>query len=355
MLRSPHRSFTHRVAQPDIRPISADDADAWDRSLTAMDASLLQSWAWGELKRRHGWSVERVGFDATWGQARAQVLFRSRGPVSLAYVPRGPVLEGDHDRAFRALVTHLDRACRKRRAISLIVEPNGPLGLTGTYRTFGFVRGPAPFQPERTVRVPLLPDDQLVAQMHSKNRYSIRLAERRGVEIVRGHSDGDLGAFYALLRETSGRNAFGIHAFDYYADAFRLFGDDACLLFAMVDGQIAATGMAARFGSQAVYLYGASSTTVRGDGATFRLQYDLMRWARDQGATSYDLWGIPTHDPERAAGAIGAAQSRGEDQSGLFTFKTRFGGEIVRFPWPMERRYAPLLSVAAQRLGVVRG
>lgn len=355
MLPSPHRSLRHHAAESDVSPVRPANAEAWDETLAAMDASPLQSWAWGELKRRHGWSVERIGFDAEWGSARVQVLFRSRGPVSLAYVPRGPVLSGDHERVFRALVSQIDRVCRRRRAISLIVEPDRQLGLGGTYRTYGFVRGPAPFQPERTVRVPLLPDEQLIAQMHSKNRYSIRLAERRGVEVVRGTMDGDLGTFYALMRETSGRNAFGIHAFDYYADAFRLFGDDACLLFAKVDGKIAATGMAARFGHQAVYLYGASSTTVRGDGAAFRLQYELMRWARERGARSYDLWGIPPRDPQSVAGAPGAAQSHGEDQSGLYTFKTRFGGEIIRFPWPMERRYVPLLSVAAQRLGVVRG
>lgn len=286
----------------------------------------------------------------------AQVLFRRKGPLSIGYVPRGPVLTGDVERGFRRLTAMMDRISRRRLAISLIVEPAGPLGLEGSYRSFGYVEGPAPIQPARTVSVALLPDEALLARMHSKHRYNIRLAERRGVTVRVGVTDGDLGIFYALLRDTADRNEFGIHGFDYYADALRLFGNDARLLFAEIDGQVAAAGIAARFGTQGVYLYGASSTTIRADGAAFLLQYHLMRWVRDRGAQTYDLWGIPATDPEPLPGdATGMTQSRGEDQRGLLSFKTRFGGDIVTFPWPMERRYAPVLSAAARRFGLVNG
>ncbi len=329
---------------------------SWDTQLERLGGHPLQSWAWGELKARHGWKPERIAFEEPWGSGMAQVLFRRKGPVSIAYVPRGPVLTGDVERGFRRLTALMDRVCRRRLAICLIVEPAGPLGLEGSYRSFGYVQGPAPIQPARTVSVALRPDEALLAGMHSKHRYNIRLAERRGVTVRTGETDGDLGAFYALLRDTADRNEFGIHSFDYYADALRLFGDDARLLFAEIEGRVAAAGIAARFGTQGVYLYGASSTTVRSDGAAFLLQYHLMRWARDRGARTYDLWGIPATDPEPLpADATGMTQSRGEDQRGLLSFKTRFGGEIVTFPWPMERRYAPILSAAARRLGLVNG
>ncbi len=335
---------------------AAPTSDSWDRMLVQLGGHPLQSWAWGELKARHGWRAERIGFEAEWGSGMAQVLFRRKGPISIAYVPRGPVLTGDVERGFRHLTALMDRLCRRNLAISLIVEPAGPLGLEGSYRSFGYVQGPAPIQPARTVSVRLLPDEALLTQMHGKHRYNIRLAERRGVTIRAGRTDGDLGAFYALLRDTADRNEFGIHGFDYYADALRLFGDDARLLFAEIDGQVAAAGIAARFGAQGVYLYGASSTTVRADGAAFLLQYHLMRWARDRGAATYDLWGIPATDPEPLPeGATGMTQSRGEDQRGLLSFKTRFGGDIVSFPWPMERRYAPILAATARRLGLVNG
>jgi len=349
-------SLPTQADRRDAATAAAPTRETWDHLLSQLGGHPLQSWAWGELKARHGWRAERISFAADWGSGMAQVLFRRKGPVSIAYVPRGPVLSGDVERGFRQLTAQMDRVCRRNLAISLIVEPAGPLGLEGSYRSFGYVQGPAAIQPARTVSVRLLPDEALLAGMHGKHRYNIRLAERRGVTIRAGWTDGDLGAFYALLRDTAGRNEFGIHGFDYYADALRLFGDDARLLFAEIDGQVAAAGIAARFGTQGVYLYGASSTTVRADGAAFLLQYELMRWARDRGAATYDLWGIPATEPEPLpADATGMTRSRGEDQRGLLSFKTRFGGDVVSFPWPMERRYAPILSAAARRLGLVNG
>lgn len=99
-------------------------------------------------------------------------------------------------------------------------------------------------------------------------------------------------------------------------------------------------------------MYGASSTAHRADGAAFVLQYDAMRWARDEGSSRYDLWGIPTElelqPPPK--GATGATASIGEDRRGLYTFKTRFGGQVVDYPPMMERRYVPVLSALAGRL-----
>lgn len=104
-------------------------------------------------------------------------------------------------------------------------------------------------------------------------------------------------------------------------------------------------------------MYGASSTTHRGDGAAFVLQYDAMRWARDEGSVRYDLWGIPTAAElkPQADGATGASASVGEDMRGLHTFKTRFGGEIVDYPPMMERRYVPVISALASRFAFRHG
>ncbi len=333
------------------------DQVSWDRLVLAGGGHLLQSWAWGELKRRHGWQVARVHVATAAGWGCAQVLFRHRGPVSVAYVPRGPVVRGDATSVFPALVAEVDAVCRRHRAVTLIVEPDAPLGLAGTYRGVGFVRCQTSIQPRRTVKVPLLDDEAIIAQMHQKNRYNIRLATRRGVVVDRVPATDDaLSTFYGLLAETAGRNEFGIHAPAYYADFLRLLGEDAVLLFATVDGHVAAGAMAARFGGHAMYMYGASSTTTRADGAAFLLQYEAMRWARGRGAGSYDLWGIPEQDPGSPdPEAVGAPRSHGEDQRGLYNFKVRFGGEIVTFPVPMERRYLRLLAVAAHRLASLGG
>ncbi|HEX5498770.1 MAG TPA: peptidoglycan bridge formation glycyltransferase FemA/FemB family protein, partial [Thermomicrobiales bacterium] len=188
-------------------------------------------------------------------------------------------------------------------------------------------------------------------QMHQKTRYNIRLAQRRGVTVRSARPD-DVGAFYDMLRDTAGRNDFGIHSETYYADFLSVAGDNAALLFSEIDGEPVAGLIAVRFADEAIYMYGASSTQRRAHGAAFLLQFEAMRWARDRGCRRYDLWGIPATDPEttQVEERDRLAPTRGEDWRGLYEFKVRFGGTIVRYPPPLERRYVPGLAALARRI-----
>lgn len=327
--------------------------------MEALGGHLLQSWKWGAFKQRHGWNTHRLIIDESGGTAMAQVLYRFRGPISIGYIPRGPAVGGDIEALWPPLVEEIDALARRNRAIATIVELDRPIGLDGTFREAGVVRGPEHLQPGRTVKIELRDDDALLASMHQKTRYNIRLAQRRGVEIERQPlDDASIEAFYGLMQDTAERNEFGIHARDYYEDFLRIFGDDAVMLFARVDeGALGAVLIAARFGQEAIYMYGASSTRHRAHGAAFLLQYEAMRWARELGCDTYDLWGLPDQDPETVRsdneGAI--AGTKGDDWRGLYRFKTGFGGEIVTYPPMLERRHVPLLPWLARKLHVIKG
>lgn len=338
------------------RPVDAgNDRASWDATLLGLDGHLLQSWRWGDFKSRHGWEVERVIVDGA-QTAMAQVLFRRRGPVTVAYIPRGPAFSPGAVEALHELFRRIDRICTRRRALYLMVESDRPLPFTGTFKGSGFVRGPEHIQPGRTVKIPLLDDDALLSQMHQKTRYSVRLAERRGVHVEQtDHTLSDVRDFYRLLRDTSQRNEFGIHDEGYYVDFLDVFGDDAMLMFAVVDEVRAAGLIAARFGQESIYMYGASSTEHRAHGAAFRLQFEAMRWARARGCDRYDLWGIPMDDPTSTVEVTGekVARTRGDDWRGLFRFKTGFGGEIVTYPPVLERRFHRVASFIARRMYAV--
>lgn len=152
-----------------------------------------------------------------------------------------------------------------------------------------------------------------------------------------------------MLEETSDRNAFFIEAESYYQDFMETFGADAMLFFAEAGDNLAAAAILVMCGGEGIYMFGASSTSHRLPGAAAGIQVAMMRAARDRGCTVYDLWGIPEHDPEIANdGRVAAAH--GSDWSGLFRFKTGFGGEIVAYPKTVDRRYHRLTSVVARRM-----
>jgi len=330
----------------------ATEQRAWDAALAAEGGHLLQSWRWGALKEQFGWRVERFAVLGERGVALAQVLFRHRMGVSIGYIPRGPVMPEGDSVATEQLWREIDAAARKRRALTIIVEPDVAIPF-GTINRRRFLTGPRPIQPARSVKVDLADDETLLGQMHQKTRYNVRLAQRRGVSTtIAPVNDESLAQFYALLVDTSARNEFEIHTADYYREFFNQFGDSSALIFAEIEGKPVAGVAVVSFGDEAIYMYGASSTRDRAHGAGFLVQYEAMRWSRDRGCKRYDLWGIPAEEPSstRVDDGDRIAGTSGSDWRGLYEFKTRFGGTIVRYPLPVERRYLPFLASMAHRM-----
>ena len=85
--------------------------------------------------------------------------------------------------------------------------------------------------------------------------------------------------------------------------------------------------MVFRHGPDAYYLYGASSNEERNRMPAYGLQWAAMQWARRQGCTRYDLWGIPDADAERLEAEF---MERSDGLWGVYRFKRGFGGDIVR-------------------------
>ena len=329
----------------------SDNPDAWDAAAMAANGHLLQSWRWGQFKSEFGWSVERIAVQAGSRTALAQILFRSKGPISVGYIPRGPIIPADDPELANALTDKIDRVSRQRRSLYTIFETNGPLPYQGNYKQHGFVAGPPRIQPVRTAKVALGSDDEMLAKMRQNTRYSVRLAARRGVVVRPVNEPWGVDDFYRVLRETSDRNEFGIHSARYYQRFLEVFGENALCIFADSEGSLAACVIAARFGSEAIYMYGASSTEFRQHGAAFLLQFEAMKWARDHECGFYDLWGIPVEDPSTVTASGDAiAGSKGDDWRGLYRFKTGFGGEIVSYPPTVERRYSQTGAFLARRI-----
>jgi lipid II:glycine glycyltransferase (peptidoglycan interpeptide bridge formation enzyme) len=306
---------------------------AWDRCVTNRPVGhLLQTWAWGELKARFGWHVERLAH----GDACLQVLFRPlpAGLGTIAYAPKGPAGNLD-DPSLRALLDAIRPVARRHRAICLKIEPDledGP-ATARQLRALGFRPGLHTIQPRRTLLVDLGAEPDVILQrMKSKTRYNVRLAGRKGIT-VRPGDEADLPAFYRLMETTAERDRFAIHSQAYYEAAHRLFVPcgQGRLLLAEYKGQLLA-GLVVLIpgpgsGGTACYMYGASSNEHRNLMPTYLLQWEAMRWARSIGCRTYDLWGIPDEDEETLEDQF---TERSDGLWGVYRFKRGFGGDLDR-------------------------
>jgi peptidoglycan pentaglycine glycine transferase (the first glycine) len=318
---------------------SVVERSRWDSAVKALDGGVPQSWAWGEWYRHYGFTVERVRVDGPHGTGLAQVMVWPHAPVADARLARGPLLSGDGAAVAHELFAAVDEVCERYCPLTLIVEPPAPLALTDSEEAAGFERGSQRWCcPGRTVVVPLLDDQALLAQMHKRTRYDVRLGQRRGVVVEQAAPDAaGLMTFYALLQDTARRTEFAIEPLSYYESFVRHLADETLLLFARTEGGVAAAAIVTCFGKEAAWHDGASSTELRVKGATAYLQYEAMRLARARGCTRYDMGAILDEDPPPVAGDRPA--SRGDDWQGFHRFKVSFGGGRVAWPPPLERRY----------------
>jgi lipid II:glycine glycyltransferase (peptidoglycan interpeptide bridge formation enzyme) len=339
----------------------------WDEFVAAHPAGgLLQCYNWGDFKRYYQWPALRVAVTDPGNNrivAGAQILFRHMAGLSIAYIPRGPLVDWSDRHLVNSLQDFIKKAARRRRAIYLKIEPNEPQNetLSATLSTLGFRQSTETVQPVSTIRLDLNgTPENLLERMKPKTRYNIRLAERRGVTCREADlaNATDFEKFYKLMEVTGQRDNFGIHSADYYRDACTTFKNSpsgsgrAALWLAEFGGELVAGIMVFVFGKEAAYLYGASSNEHRREMPTYLLQWKAIQWAREQGALWYDMWGIPENigegeDDERE---VLEQKNVRDGLWGVYRFKQGFGGEVVRFPGAYDLIYNRPMYLIWQRM-----
>lgn len=314
--------------------VSLSDWDDFTRTIPHIH--LLQTSAWGELKKAFGWDCRYILDDDRSPHFGAQVLFKKLPlGISIAYIPKGPVfasIEETRDQSsWKVFSSCLNQVCRRKKAIFVLVEPDLWLQEAKEIPA-GFQLAEQSIQPRQTITVDLADsEDIILKRMKQKTRYNIRLATKKGVIVSR--SD-DISAFHRMMMATSKRDAFGIHSLEYYQTTYKLFHPSGhCELFlASYQNEPLAGLMAFAQGKRAWYFYGASSDVNRDYMAPYLVQWQAMRWAKSLGCTEYDLWGIPDESEEVLEEEF--SQRKG-DLWGVYRFKRGFGGEIKRSagPW----------------------
>jgi peptidoglycan pentaglycine glycine transferase (the first glycine) len=336
---------------------------SWDRFVEhAEPGSYLQLSGWARVKAVNGWSAERilVGRDGTAPPIAdrrqddtplmptvhpvgAQVLLRRPRPLpwAFAYAPRGPVTTrwsedtiGPFSEAVRSGL-----AARAGRVSHLRIDPEieqdglqDPEGsLRRSLRASGW-RPASPIQPNATRIIDLEPDeDALWGDLRKKWRQYVNKARNAGITV--SPADGSaLPEFYGVYRETAERAGFLIRTEQAYRDVWEAFAPtgNAALLFARrPDGEALATLFLVRCGTRVVEPYGGMTQEGGETRANYLLKWEAIRSSKEQGATSYDLWGLAT--------------------GGIAHFKTGFGGREVRYIGAWDLVLDPLGRQAYER------
>jgi lipid II:glycine glycyltransferase (peptidoglycan interpeptide bridge formation enzyme) len=287
------------------------------------------------VKRTTGWGAWRVAAIGDDGQLRAaaQVLVRRvpRAPLSMLYIPRGPVVAPQDGEALQALMEAVRNYGRSVGAIFCKVDPPWPVGTEHALATAGFRPSDEMVQVTETYTIDLTrTTDEILAAMRSKTRQQIRKEEREGTEIRRDTTGEWLNACYQIYIETAERAHFGLHSRSYYEAIYKNYDPQRQYLYiAFRDGQPISFLWMACFGRYAVELYGGIGKAGQNTKANTLLKWHAIQEMKADGYTLYDLNGRVTE--------------------GISQFKEGFGPDETAWIGPLDCIYHPLMYRAWTR------
>lgn len=338
-------------------------ADQWNAFVAKWpDFELMQSYEWGTYKEASGWKVVRLAVEQN-GQwvAGVQMLIKPLplDLTSLIYVPRGPLMPWDNEPVVKTLLSAMHATAQCHRAISLKIEPpvHYSVAMQQRLEAYGFRRSSFTNQPQCSMLIDLTLDpDAILASMHKTTRYNIGYSARQGV-VVREAAEADFEAFYRLMKHTAQRVGFPARSQSYYRQEWDTFAPlgRLKLFMATYQGEILAVRMPAIMGNKAATFHSASSTAHRNIKPNELLMWESLQWAKSQGCTVYDVWGIPNEVGEHLFENKPLPEEQKGGLWGVYNFKRGFGGELVYYIGAYDYIYIRplhwLMDSAISRLG----
>ncbi|MFW0838124.1 MAG: lipid II:glycine glycyltransferase FemX [Candidatus Komeilibacteria bacterium] len=296
------------------------------------ESQFLQSWAWGEFQHDLGRKVWRIGFKRS-NQllATAQIISHPlKMDKSYLYIPRGPLFLPGLDKTtqqeiLELLLSKLRDICyatKRENEIFVRLEPDKNCDRQAILSLpLQTVRAQ---QPEHSWLLDLqIEEKDLLKNMHHKTRYNIKLAERKGVHIRHSNRPVDLNHFLYLAKITAARAGFSIWPDHYYEQMLKSLKSSQMVSLWLAEYKKIplVANLVINFGDTVTYLHGASANKHKEIMAPHLLQWQQIKWAREQGYQYYDFWGVaPT------------GTAKAEAWQGITRFKQGFGGRPIKYP-----------------------
>ncbi len=308
-----------------IRELHNDED--YNPSILSMETPFTQARFYGAWQKSLGRKVRR--FVITEDTSVISYFQVVKYPLAFGlyylYAPYGPVVSKYSEAFFQYLRTEFQKIAKEENAVFVRLDFT-PVILNESLSSF-FTKAPsytyhsAYFQPRNEWHLPLEKSEKdLLMGMHEKTRYSVRLAEKKGisVEIVTENFSEHFESFHTLLVGTAHRNGFRLHAKEYYKTIFDTLSSDASyVVVARYGKKILAMDLIVVFGSIATYVFGGSSNEERNRMPTYSAHWRGICHAKMLGCKYYNFGGISTEGDVY----------KGWD--GLTTFKMKFGGNEV--------------------------
>ncbi len=353
------------------------DTIAWNSHVS----HPMQSWEWGAVREAEGKSVVRFVCSSHPEQSEGSlpsvttddyrlstvdsVFQMTLHPIphtgySIGYIPKStwPTTK---------FLRYLKGYCRTHHILFVKFEPDVLQNAKSKAQIEGLQASSHPlFTAWNQVLDISKSEDKLLAAMHPKTRYNIRLATKKGVIVSEMSTDEGYAIFEKLYFDTTRRQGYRGHAPAYHRNIWQHLKSvipesssfipaqagipsptghpersangvegsrlTSRILIAFFNGEPLAAFQVWHFKDTIYYTYGGSSEKHRNLMAANLLMWETMRLGQRLGARSLDMWGSlpPDHDDS-------------DPWAGFTRFKSGYGTEFVQYAGSYDLTPNPLL------------
>ncbi len=289
----------------------------------------LQTWAWGDFQISQGHRVYRLGvFDNNQIVSAYSASFHNVPKINktIGTILRGPVVDQE-------MITNIHKIAIDEKAIFVKFEPdvlqktynpnNEPHNLLVNMDFPDFKISPkVAFYPYSYVIDLTKSEDELLAAMHAKTRYNIKIANRYGVKVEEVSTDDGFEIYLKLLFDTTKRQGFYLHSQNYHRQLWKTLKNTGIphIMLASYQGEVLSAFMLFTLKDKLFYPYGASLDLHREVMAPTLLMWECTKFGKSLGLKSFDMWG-----------SLGPDAHESEQGYGFHRFKQGFGGQLVQF------------------------
>lgn len=325
----------------DVIDITADQKEAFNKVVD----HPLQSFEWGEFRKKTGVTVIRKGFiEQNTLLSAVQLTLHNIPHTSwnIGYFPKGkmPTIE---------ITSQLKRIGQNNRCVFMQLEPNV---VTNEHMMLELLdlklaKAAHPLFTKYTFILDLTKsEEELLQNMHPKTRYNIKVAQKKGVEIKENNSEKAFKRYLELTHETTKRQGFYAHTPTYHKRMWETLKPrmengkwkmennklTAHLFTATYQGKILTIWILFTFHDTLYYPYGASSNEHREVMANNLIMWEAIKFGKKLGLKKFDMWGAMSPNPDTK-----------DPWYGFHRFKEGYGGQLTEFVGSYDLVINPLL------------
>lgn len=297
----------------------------------------LQTWSWGDFRQSPRVEVIRLGEYNQQNQLTSifQITFHHFPglPFTFGYCPKSSIPSPE-------VIESIRQIALKKKAIMVKFEPNirfedGRNIIDKLRKKHPLVLG-RPLFTKYSFWIDLnKTEEELLSRMKSKTRYNLRLAQKKGVQVIEDNSLEAFEEYYRLTEETTSRQRFYAHDRSYHQKMWQTLGGKkgfARILKAVYQNETLVTWIIFLVNGIAYYPYGASSNKHREVMASNLMMWEAIKYAKKNHCHLFDLWGAAGRNPQP-----------NDPWLGFHRFKEGFGAELVEFVGTYDLIINPLL------------